>query len=333
MHNHCRDSIHAVHKIGTIIVGTQFIVSTEGGISLYQELINTLSKTEVLLEERMANHTSFRIGGPADLFCAVNSKEDLKKILGYTKEKQIPLLIVGNGSNLLVSDKGFRGIVLKLGEAFSSLSVEGSSIIAGAAVDLRRLCRFALENSLTGMEWAYGIPGTLAGAVFMNAGAYGGEFSQILESTTYWEEDFAEKEISNQEHDFSYRTSVFQKEKKNAIILSAKVKLSQGNPAEIEAKMKDYMERRITKQPLNLPSAGSVFRRPENAYVGQMVEELGLKGFSIGGAQVSEKHAGFIVNTGKASCEDVKHLIQYIQRKVEEQYGIKLKTEVREVGE
>jgi len=300
---------------------------------LYQELIESLTETEVLLNESMAKHTSFRIGGPADLFCVVNSIEDLKKILGYTKEKEIPVLMLGNGSNLLVSDKGFRGVVVKLGDVFSALSVEGDSIIAGAGVDLRKLCRFALDNSLTGMEWAYGIPGTLAGAVFMNAGAYGGEFSQIVEYTIYLDEDFQEKEMTNAEHAFSYRTSVFQKEKKDAVILMTKIKLNPGNKEEIEAKMKDYMNRRITKQPLELPSAGSVFRRPENAYVGQMVEELGLKGFSIGGAQVSEKHAGFIVNRGNASCEDVKSLIKYIQEKVEEKYGILLKTEVREVGE
>jgi len=299
---------------------------------LYQELIKNLTNTEILLNESMAKHTSFRIGGPAELFCVVNSVEDLKKILGYTKEKNIPVLMLGNGSNLLVSDNGVHGVVVKLGEVFETLSVESDSIVAGAAVDLRKLCRFALENSLTGMEWAYGIPGTLAGAVFMNAGAYVGEFSQILESTKYLDEDFEEKILSASEHDFSYRTSVFQKEKKAAVILSSTIKLSKGNAEEIEAKMKDYMNRRLTKQPLEFPSAGSVFRRPANAYVGRMVEELGLKGFSIGGAQVSEKHAGFIVNTGNASCEDVKNLIRYIQEKVKETYGIELKTEVREVG-
>ena len=148
---------------------------------MYQELIKNLTNTEILLNESMAKHTSFRIGGPAELFCVVNSVEDLKKILGYTKEKNIPVLMLGNGSNLLVSDNGVHGVVVKLGEVFETLSVESDSIVAGAAVDLRKLCRFALENSLTGMEWAYGIPGTLAGAVFMNAGAYVGEFSQICE--------------------------------------------------------------------------------------------------------------------------------------------------------
>lgn len=308
------------------------MLSGLGGVSLYTELIESLTNTEILLNESMAKHTSFRIGGPADLFCVVNSKEDLKKILVYTKEKELPYLLLGNGSNLLVSDAGFRGVVIKLGKIFATLSLDEDLIIVGASVDLRKLCRFALEHSLSGMEWAYGIPGTLAGAVFMNAGAYGGEFSQILENTIYLDENFEEKILHSEEHEFSYRTSVFQKEKKNAVILAATIKLVKENAMEIEEKMKDYMNRRLTKQPLEFPSAGSVFRRPENAYVGQMLEELGLKGFSIGGAQVSEKHGGFIINTGNASCEDVKNLIKYIQEKVKEKYGIELKTEVREVG-
>ena len=306
-------------------------MSVEGGVSLYQELIKSLSNTEVLLAESMAKHTSFRIGGPADLFCIVNSIEDLKRILEYAKETKTPYLLLGNGSNLLVSDNGFRGIVIKFGEEFATIEIAEDCIIVGAGADLRRVCKFALENSLTGMEWAYGIPGTLAGAVFMNAGAYGGEFSQIIESTTFLDENLKEKTLMNEEQDFSYRTSVFQKNN-NKVILSSKIKLSHGNKVEIEEKMKDYMNRRLTKQPLEFPSAGSVFRRPENAYVGQMVEELGLKGFSIGGAKVSEKHAGFIVNCGDASCEDVKNLIKYIQEKVREKYGVELRTEVREVG-
>lgn len=299
---------------------------------MYRDLFEKLVDSECLIGESMAKHTSFRIGGPANLFCVVNSKEDLKKILVYANEKNIPFLVIGNGSNLLVSDSGFNGIVIKLGDFFSKISLERDSIIVGAGADLRKVCRFAAEKSLSGMEWAYGIPGTLAGAIFMNAGAYGGEFAQIVDSTVYLDEKFDEKVLKGAEHDFSYRTSIFQTAKKGGIILSAKLKLYEGNCDEINEKMKDYMNRRLTKQPLDLPSAGSVFRRPENGYVGQMVEELGLKGYSIGGAQISEKHAGFIVNSGNASCEDVKNLIAYIQQKVKDRYGIELKTEVREVG-
>jgi len=303
-------------------------------MSLYKELEKIASdKTKITYDEIMANHTSFKIGGKADCFAVVNSEEELIQILKYLKNNNIPVFIMGNGSNLLVSDNGIRGVVIKLGEEFKKMSCEGTYINVGAACSMNALAQGALENSLTGFEWALGIPGTVGGAVYMNAGAYGGSMEDVIYETIYLDDEFNIRTLSNEGHKFGYRKSSFKSGRIKGIILKTVIKLEMGKKEEIWANMQKYIGARIDKQPLNMPSAGSVFKRPDGHYVGKMIEELGLKGFSIGGAQVSTKHAGFIVNTGNATSKDIKELIAYIKTKVKEKYDVELETEILEVGE
>ena len=284
---------------------------------------------EIIKNEPMKNHTTFKIGGPADEFCEAESVEDIIRATQYAKEKNLPLFIMGNGSNLLVSDKGIRGIVLKLSDKFSKCEVLGDTIRAESGALLSAISKLALKMSLSGMEFAAGIPGTLGGTVYMNAGAYGGEMKDIVKSVTY----FKNGEIKRIEDgfDFGYRKSVFSDT--DAIILEAELKLKKGNADEIKAKMEELKKRRVEKQPLSMASAGSTFKRPEGYFAGKLIEDAGLKGFSIGGAAVSEKHSGFVVNTGGATAQDVKTLILHIQKTVKQKFGVELETEVKIVGE
>ena len=293
---------------------------------MYQQLINNLSKeTKILLNEPMKNHTSFKIGGPADILIMPSTIDDVKKVLEYAKD--IPLYIIGNGSNLLVNDEGIKGIVLKISNCLNKIEVQDNYILAEAGAILAMVSKVAKEHSLTGMDWACGIPGSIGGAVYMNAGAYGGEMKDIVVETTYIDENKQIVKINNQEHNFEYRKSIFTN--KNHVILQTKLALHKGNKEEIENKIKELLEQRRLKQPLEYPSAGSTFKRPEGYFVGKIIDELGLKGKTIGGAQVSEKHGGFIINTGNATAKDVKELIDYIIREVEKVYNIKLETEIK----
>jgi len=283
---------------------------------------------EIKKNEPLKNHTSFKIGGPADEFCEVSREEDIKELIEYAKEKGIPYTIMGNGSNLLVSDKGVRGLVIKLSKGFDSVEVKGDKIFAKAGILLSKLANFALDNELSGLEFASGIPGTLGGAIYMNAGAYGGEMKDVIKKVTY----FSNGEIKeSNDLDFGYRHSRFSGTED--IVLSAEIQLKKADPAEIRAKMDDFKERRCSKQPLSMPSAGSTFKRPEGYFAGKLIEDAGLKGKTIGGAQVSEKHSGFVVNTGDATAQDVLDLIKYIQDTVFEKFGVKLETEVKMLGE
>jgi len=288
---------------------------------------------EVLTDEPMKKHTTFRIGGPADRFATVKTREQLQKLLPALKQGGVPYLILGKGSNLLVSDWGIRGAVLALSGEFQKLELleDGESIVCGAGVKLADLCKFARDNGLAGMEFAYGIPGTLGGAVFMNAGAYGGEMSFVVRKAQHMTEDGIVGFFSKDELDFSYRHSAY--EGKGLVILNAVVKLSHGNPEEIGRKMEELMEKRRQKQPYEMASAGSTFKRPKEAFAAALIEECGLKGKNIGAAAVSHKHAGFIVNQGTASCEDVRRLIETVKKTVLSQKGIELECEVRLVGE
>ena len=293
---------------------------------MYQQLIDSLSKeAKILLNEPMKNHTSFKIGGPADILIIPSSISDIQKVLEFAKN--IPLYVIGNGSNLLVNDEGIKGIVLKIANCLNSVEVDGEYIVAEAGATLALVSNIAKKNSLTGMEWACGIPGSIGGAVYMNAGAYGGEMKDIIVETTYINENNEIITVNNQEHNFSYRKSVFTNT--TNVILQTKIKLQKGNYEEIESKMKELLEQRRIKQPLEYPSAGSTFKRPEGYFVGKIIDELGLKGYTIGGAQVSEKHGGFIINKGDATAKDVKELIEYIVNRVEEAYNIRLETEVK----
>lgn len=285
---------------------------------------------EIKKNELLKNHTSFKIGGPADEFAEVCNEEEIKELIKYAKEKVIPYTIMGNGSNLLVSDKGVRGLVIKLAKGFDSVEVIGDKIIAKSGILLSKLSNFALDNELSGIEFASGIPGTLGGAIYMNAGAYGGEMKDVVESVTYLSNGEI-KTAGKGDLDFGYRHSRFSNTED--IVLSAEIQLKKGDKTEIRAMMDDFKERRCSKQPLSMPSAGSTFKRPDGYFAGKLIEDAGLKGKSIGGAQVSEKHSGFVVNTGDAKAQDVLDLIKYIQDTVFKKFGVKLETEVKTLGE
>lgn len=286
----------------------------------------------VIVDEPMSRRTSFKIGGEADVFVTAETSDDLALVLRLVKEHDVPLTILGNGSNVLVSDKGIRGVVLKLGGDFCRMEYKGGgTITAGAGVLLSHLCQFAKGNSLAGLEFAYGIPGTLGGAVYMNAGAYGGEMKDVVVECEYVTRDGEIKVEHASALDFGYRHSRFSAG--TDIICSATVILQKGDESKISSAMSELMERRTSKQPLDMPSAGSVFKRPVGHFAGTLIEQCGLKGKTIGGAQVSEKHAGFIVNVGNATCEDVMNLVKFIQQTVLEQTGVALECEIRTIGE
>lgn len=275
--------------------------------------------------EPMKNHTSFKIGGPADYFVCVKNAEQLTAVVKKAKELNIPFFILGKGSNLLVSDKGIEGVVICLNN-LCEIKASGNRITAGAGVTVANLCRAALENSLTGLEFAYGIPGTVGGGLYMNAGAYGGEMSQVVKKATVLKENGEIAVLDISEMNLGYRTSIFKTEK--MIILSVEFELSNGNREDIKANMENYFAKRKDKQPLEYPSAGSTFKRPEGHFAGALIENNGLKGFSVGGAKVSEKHAGFVINYDNATANDVKKLVEEIQKIVKEKNNVDLETEV-----
>ncbi len=277
----------------------------------------------------MSLKTSFKIGGAADILITPDTVEKLKAVLSFCGEFGVPYMVLGKGSNLLVSDDGIAGAVIST-EGFCKLEVMGNKIICGAGVSLAALCKFALKNSLSGLEFAYGIPGSVGGAVYMNAGAYGGEMKDVISSVTYMTDKGEIKTAKNDKLDFSYRHSAFSG--KNYVVLSAEMELKQGEIPQIDALMEDILGRRLNKQPLNYPSAGSVFKRPQGNFAGTLIEGCALKGYTIGGAQVSEKHAGFIINIGGATCADVLALVAHIQKTVNEQHGIMLEPEIIKIG-
>lgn len=276
--------------------------------------------------EPLSKHTTFKIGGNAEMFVTVSDKAQLKAIVSACSENEIPLFVIGKGSNLLISDDGMKAVVLSLDGEFKDIALEENTITCGAGVNLARLCTFALNNALAGLEFAYGIPGSVGGAAYMNAGAYGGEMKDVVKSVTHITPQGDIVTLSSDQLDLSYRHSVYKTT--NDIIVSVTMELESGNADEIKEKMDDFMNRRKTKQPLEYPSAGSVFKRPEGNFAGTLIEKCGLKGKTIGGAQVSEKHAGFIINIGGATCEDVMNLISFVQKTVKEKTGYFLEREI-----
>lgn len=291
-----------------------------------------LSVTDnVLFDEDMKKHTSFRIGGLADAFVSPESALEIEKIICFCRDTDTPYMIMGNGSNILVSDKGIRGVVIHIGSGMAKCRIEDCDVYADAGILMSTLSKKLLEENLAGFEFASGIPGTLGGGIFMNAGAYGGELKDIIESVTFICPDGMIKTETAEKLDFSYRHSMFQQD--GYIILSCKLKLRKGNYEDIKALMSDYNSRRSEKQPLNMPSAGSTFKRPEGHFAGKLIQDAGLMGYSIGGAQVSEKHAGFVVNKGGATARDILDLIEYIQNTVKDKFGVNLEPEVRFAGE
>ncbi len=277
--------------------------------------------------EPMSRHTSFKIGGPADAYIKVTSLSKLRKILMECKNNNTQYTLLGNGSNVLVDDSGIRGTVIRLDGDFRFITlVDETTIYCGAGATLAYLCKFALKCGLTGLEFAWGIPGTVGGAVFMNAGAYDGEMKDVVYSVSHISKDGEIGRIDKDNLNFGYRTSVYRTN--GCIITGVTLKLKKGNAKEIQAKMDDFMSRRTSKQPLEYPSAGSVFKRPQGNYAGALIEQCGLKGKTVGGAQVSEKHAGFIINKSDATAADVKNLVKEIQAEVCEKTGYKLECEL-----
>ena len=285
---------------------------------------------EVRREEPMSRHTTFQIGGPADLFVTAPEEAALSRLLAAAAEREVPVLLLGNGSNLLVSDRGVPGLVVALGAGLRTVRREGNRLVAGAGAPLSAVCSFARREALSGVEFLWGVPGSVGGAVFMNAGAYGGEIGQRVERCRLLTPCGAPQEKSCAEMAFSYRESACQRD--GSTVVSVTLALAPGEEEEIHAQMEEYFRRRKEKQPLEYPSAGSVFRRPAGHFAGALIEQCGLKGRRCGGAAVSEKHAGFIVNLGGASCADVLRLISLIQETVREQTGVSLECEVRRVG-
>jgi len=300
-------------------------------ISFYKDLCKVIPQDRVKIDEPMKYHTSFRIGGPADIMVLPQNAEEIKKVVMLCKQKDVPIFIMGNGTNLLVRDKGIRGVVVKIAQNFNDIEVQGNLIKAKAGVLLSVVARTALENHLTGMEFASGIPGTLGGAIVMNAGAYDGEMANVVKEVVVMDLNGEVFSMNKEDLGFSYRWCKLQSGGK--IVLEAKLELKAGKYEDIKKKMEEFSARRRMKQPLNMPSAGSAFKRPPGNYAGYLIEKAGLKGFKVGDAMVSDLHAGFIVNTGNATAEDVLKLIEIIQQRVKEEFGILLEPEIKVVGE
>jgi len=279
----------------------------------------------------MANYTSFRIGGPADILLEPENRDQLAKILAYCEANSVPREVIGKGSDLLVSDEGIRGAVIHIGNLFAGLRMADETIVfADAGVSLASLCNYAKEKGFTGLEFAYGIPGSVGGGVYMNAGAYGGEIKDVLIAAEHLNADGSAGHLESQELAMSYRRSAYTDGER--IITGAYFQLRKGDPAEIGERMEELIRRRFEKQPMDLPSAGSTFKRPEGAFAAELIDRCGLKGFRIGGAEVSEKHAGFVVNRGGATCREVLALIDHVQKTVREQTGFLLEPEVKFLG-
>ncbi|MBE3577829.1 MAG: UDP-N-acetylmuramate dehydrogenase [Limnochordales bacterium] len=298
---------------------------------LAADLARLVGPGNVRVNEPLSAHTSFRVGGPADCMVFPRSEEQVEAVLRFCRTRNIPVLVIGRGSNLLVRDGGVRGVVVKLADNFAQWEIEGREVWAQAGITLRRLALQTALAGLTGLEFASGIPGALGGAVVMNAGAYGGEIKDVLVTATVLDQNLERREMSPAELQLSYRYSILQKER--MLVLSARLRLSRGEPGAIMRQIDDLWERRASRQPLEYPSAGSVFKRPPGRYVGPMIQELGLQGFRIGGAEVSQKHAGFIVNRGGATARDILELIEYVRARVRERFGVELEPEVRIVGD
>lgn len=282
--------------------------------------------------EPMSRHTTMKVGGSADCVFFPSSSKQVAELVKLCREMKVPLTVIGKGSNLLISDRGIRGAVMVLGSNFARLrECEGGILAAQAGASLTRLCKLALRHSLTGLEFAYGIPGSVGGAAFMNAGAYGGEMKDVLLKCRHVTPQGELEELDAPSMELGYRHSVYAAN--GCIVTDVYVQLAQGDPSAIEAKMEELMERRCTKQPLEYPSAGSTFKRPEGYFAGTLIEACGLKGKQVGGAQVSEKHAGFLINAGGATCQDFLNLAALVQETVMAQKGVELEMEIRVLGE
>lgn len=300
-------------------------------MNLYKELCDAAGTQNVLADEPMSRHTTFRIGGPADYFVTASCAEEVRKIIEVCRRNSTAYYIMGNGSDLLVGDKGYRGVIIQLFKRMNEIRVEGERIHVQAGALLSKTAAAACEASLTGMEFASGIPGTLGGALRMNAGAYGGEMKHIVESADILTADGDIKTLPVEELGMGYRTSVISRN--DYVALGAVLKLQRGNQDQIRARMEELKEKRISKQPLEYGSAGSTFKRPEGYFAGKLIEDAGLRGYRVGDAQVSEKHCGFVINRGNATAAEVAQLMEDVADRVEEKFGVRLQPEVKKIGE
>lgn len=299
--------------------------------SFVSQLSASMPASRILMDEPMSEHTTFAVGGPADVLVLPKSVKEMSLAIRAARSLELPVTVLGGGSNVLVRDGGIRGVVIQLNQMMKVLSCNGTKILASAGYMMKDVCQFAQEQGLTGIEFACGIPGTLGGAVFMNAGAYGGEMSHVVSRVRTVNSTGGVHTYNAPNLGFSYRQSRFQKSQE--FVVEIELTLRQGNKAEIQQEMDDLMQKRRSKQPLEMHSAGSTFKRPPGYFAGTLIDQTGLKGLSCGDAQVSTKHAGFVVNTGHASAKDVLQVIHEVQKRVEKAHGVHLEPEVRIIGE
>ena len=297
---------------------------------LYEYISSLVPTDDILTNEPMSSHTTFRVGGEASMLVRISSPDQLLKLIPYLNDIGEPYYVIGNGSNILVGDKGYNGVILEIGSGMSDIRVEGNRIIAGAGALLSSIARAALENDLSGLEFASGIPGSIGGGVVMNAGAYGGEIRDVVTEVEVMSVDGQLMTISNRDMQFGYRTSIIKM--RPFTVLSVTMELTPGDHTVIEDKMKELSARRKEKQPLEYPSAGSTFKRPEGYFAGKLIMDAGMRGYTIGGAAVSEKHCGFIVNKGNATAADVYEVIQEVEERVKERFDVTLEPEIVFLG-
>lgn len=300
-------------------------------MALYEKLCDLLGKDKVLIDEPMSRHTTFKVGGPADYFVVPGDPEEIKEVIAFLRREDIPYYVLGNGSNLLVGDKGYRGVIIQVYKNLSRIDTKGNRIYAQAGALLSKIAAEAQSQNLAGFEFASGIPGTMGGAVMMNAGAYGKEMSNVLLNATILTQEGVIKTLTLDELELGYRTSIIARN--GYVVLEAVIGLAPGNPEEIRARMEELKEKRVTKQPLEYASAGSTFKRPEGYFAGKLIEDAGLRGFRVGNAQVSAKHCGFVINRGGATAAEIIALMDHVVDKVEAASGVRLKPEVKRIGE
>lgn len=300
------------------------------GEAVYEYIRANVPEEDILTEEPMSRHTTFRIGGEAACFIRISSEEQLRKLIPYFENVGVEYFVLGKGSNLLVGDKGYPGVILQISDACQQIEAEENRLQVQAGAALSKVALFAMERGLEGLEFAAGIPGTVGGGVVMNAGAYGGEMKQVVESVRVLSSEGEILTLDNDTMEFGYRTSIIRN--RNFTVLSVTFRLREGNREEIRARIEDFQKRRMEKQPLNYPSAGSTFKRPEGYFAGKLIQDAGLKGVSVGGAQVSTLHSGFVINRGGATATDILQLIALIQNRVYDQFGVMLEPEVRIIG-
>lgn len=298
---------------------------------MYEHIRTIVPEERLLFHEPMSRHTTFRVGGEAECMAVVETKEELSQLVSYLGRIEQDYFVLGNGSNLLVGDKGYRGIILKMGPRLSAVGVEKDHIAAGAGALLSRVSAAARDAGLSGLEFAAGIPGSIGGAIVMNAGAYGGEMKQVVKMVRVMDKEGEILTLDNDTMEFGYRTSIIRD--RPFIVLGVVLKLTPGNKDEISAKMEELMKQRKSKQPLEYPSAGSTFKRPEGYYAGKLIMDAGLRGYRIGGAQVSEKHCGFVINAGGASAADIREVIEEVQERVRDRFHVRLEPEVIFLGD